>query len=130
DVIKTRFMFEPSFVVLPSLRFGLRPESTINMSIRRDEFSHHSHFLGKVPGANALNRDLGSRFDRGRPEAVANHPARRAGLEGPLLHFAAGILRIEKEPRMRILQPDLSDHTFDRDRLIRIEYCSERMVRP
>src|SRR5262249_23305562 len=68
-------------------------------------------------------------LDEGRFEAVSDHSARRTGFKRPLLDFATRIFDIKKEPRMRIFQPDLRDHTFDGDWLIRIEYRRERVMR-
>src|SRR5215471_7198220 len=103
----------------------LRPKEPIHFSISRHELSQHSHFLRSVSGAKTLDRDFDSSLDETRFETVSNHPARRAGFEGPLFHIPAGVAHFEEEPGMRVFQPNLSDHTANRHRLIGIERCSE-----
>src|SRR5438874_1264667 len=66
------------------LRF-LRPEQTEYLPVRRHKLSEHPFFLRGVPRAKALDGDFGSRLDDIRLVTVANHAARRASLEGPLL---------------------------------------------
>src|SRR5208282_5970931 len=65
----------------------LGPEQTIHVSIGGDQLSQHSPHIG-ILGLKALDSDLFARLDHPRPIAVANHSARRPGLEGPAVHFA------------------------------------------
>src|SRR5262245_60870812 len=76
-----------------------------------------------------LDGDFDAWFDEVRLEPVANHPARRSSLEGPPFHFAAWVLHVEKEPRVRILETDLHDRALDRDGLVHVERRGKRVVR-
>src|ERR1700684_3272709 len=91
----------------------LGTEQPKNLPIRGDELAQHAPCFGDIPGAKTLDGDLNSRLDNTRLVAVAKHSARRTGLECPLLHFSIRALHVEKEPRMRVFQQHLGDHTFN-----------------
>src|SRR5262245_16251161 len=113
---------------------GIRPllgaKHPVCLSIGCRELSQHPHFLGSVPRGKAFDRDFSPWFDDVRLVAVTNHAARRAGLEGPPLHLAAGILHIEEKPRMRVCQPAFNDHPLYGQRLRRIVRGGKRVMRP
>src|SRR4029434_3111004 len=125
-------MFDRSLTLerLLSRRPLLRPEHAVYRPIRQDERSQHAHVLRGVLRMEPFDGDLDPLLDEVRLESVANHPARGAGFEGPPLYLAAGVLHIEKEPRVRVLETDLHDRALDRHRLVHVEGCRKRMMRP
>src|SRR5690606_3643490 len=106
----------------------LRAEHSVLRAVGHDELAQHSGVLRFVARAKPVDRDDVPLLDDVRRVAVADHPARRARLERPAHDFAALILDVEEEPRMRIREAHLDDLAGDRNRLVHVVERGERMM--
>ncbi len=78
----------------------------------------------------AVDDDLHADSDRVLVDAAPEQAVRRSGLDHPVLHRAVRFLHLHVHPRVRVDPFHLRDGGGELDRLFRVEFGSERVMRP
>src|SRR5689334_16350098 len=82
-----------------------------------------------VFGLVAFDEDFGARQQRGLGPTAAQQRVRSARFDHPVRDGAVGVLHVEIDPRVWIDPLHLGDRPLQLDRLLRVEFRGEGMVR-